>query len=40
MIARENDTRDALNRAARELRRSLGELGEERSYELCRARSR
>ncbi len=32
MIARDNDTRDALNHAARELRRDLGELGEERSY--------
>jgi len=33
MIARENDTRDALNRAARELRRDLGALGDERSYD-------
>jgi hypothetical protein len=33
MIARENDTRDALNRAARELRRNLGALGEERTYD-------
>jgi hypothetical protein len=33
MIARENDTRDALNRAARELRRDLGALGEERTYD-------
>jgi ATP-dependent exoDNAse (exonuclease V) alpha subunit len=33
MIARENDTRDALNQAARELRRKLGALGEERAYE-------
>ncbi|HEY3947368.1 MAG TPA: MobF family relaxase [Solirubrobacteraceae bacterium] len=33
MIARDNDTRDALNQAARELRRELGELGEERSYD-------
>jgi conjugative relaxase-like TrwC/TraI family protein len=33
MIARDNDTRDALNHAARELRRDLGELGEERSYD-------
>jgi conjugative relaxase-like TrwC/TraI family protein len=33
MIARENNTRDALNRAARDLRRDLGALGEERTYE-------
>ena len=33
MIARENDTRGALNRAARELRRDLGALGEERTYD-------
>ena len=33
MIARENDTRDALNRAARELRRDLGALGEEHTYD-------
>jgi hypothetical protein len=33
MIVRENDTRDALNRAARELRRDLGALGEERAYD-------
>lgn len=36
IIARENDTRDALNCAARELRRELGELGElgeERTYD-------
>ncbi len=33
MIARENDTRDVLNRAARELRRELGALGEERTYD-------
>jgi hypothetical protein len=33
MIARENDTRDALNHAARELRRDLGALGEERTYD-------
>ncbi|MGA2455742.1 MAG: MobF family relaxase [Solirubrobacteraceae bacterium] len=33
MIARENDTRDALNRTARELRRDLGALGEERTYD-------
>jgi AAA domain len=33
MIARDNDTRDALNRAARELRRELGALGEECSYD-------
>jgi hypothetical protein len=33
MIARENDTRDALNRAARELRRDLGALGEEHTYQ-------
>jgi conjugative relaxase-like TrwC/TraI family protein len=32
MIARENDTRDSLNTAARELWRALGLLGEERSY--------
>jgi hypothetical protein len=32
MIARHNDTRAALNHAARELRRALGLLGEERSY--------
>ncbi len=32
MIARDNDTRDQLNRGARELRRDLGALGEERSY--------
>jgi conjugative relaxase-like TrwC/TraI family protein len=33
MIARDNDTRDTLNRAARDLRRDLGVLGEERSYD-------
>jgi ATP-dependent exoDNAse (exonuclease V) alpha subunit len=33
MIARDNETRDTLNRAARELRRDLGALGEERSYD-------
>jgi conjugative relaxase-like TrwC/TraI family protein len=33
MIARENDTRDALNRAARELRRDLGALGKEHTYD-------
>jgi predicted nucleic acid-binding Zn-ribbon protein len=32
MIARDNDTRDQLNQGARELRRDLGALGEERSY--------
>ncbi len=32
MIARDNETRDRLNRGARELRRDLGALGEERSY--------
>ncbi len=32
MIARDNDTRAALNTAARELWRALGLLGEERSY--------
>ena len=32
MIARDNDTARALNRGARELRRALGALGEERSY--------
>ncbi|HEY7951970.1 MAG TPA: MobF family relaxase, partial [Solirubrobacteraceae bacterium] len=32
MITRENDMRDALNRAARELRRAQGDLGEERDY--------
>jgi conjugative relaxase-like TrwC/TraI family protein len=32
MIARENHTRDQLNRGARELRRHLGALGEECSY--------
>ena len=32
MIARDNDTRTALNRAARELRRDHGALGEQRSY--------
>ena len=32
MIARDNDTRDRLNQGARELRRGLGALGEERSY--------
>ncbi len=32
MIAKDNDTRDQLNRGARELRRTLGALGEERSY--------
>ena len=32
MIARDNDTRAALNSAARELWRALGLLGEERSY--------
>ncbi len=33
MIARDNDTRNALNHAARDLRRDLGELGEEGSYD-------
>jgi conjugative relaxase-like TrwC/TraI family protein len=32
MIARDNDTRDTLNRTARELRHELGELGEQHSY--------
>jgi hypothetical protein len=32
MIARENEMRDALNYAARELRRTQGALGEERDY--------
>jgi hypothetical protein len=32
MIARENELRDALNHAARELRREQGALGEERDY--------
>ena len=32
MIARDNATRDALNKAARALRRDLGELGAERRY--------
>jgi conjugative relaxase-like TrwC/TraI family protein len=32
MIARDNDTRTELNRAARELQATLGVLGEERSY--------
>jgi conjugative relaxase-like TrwC/TraI family protein len=32
MIARDNDTRDSLNTAARELCRALGLLGEERTY--------
>ncbi len=32
MIARDNDTRERLNRGARDLRRGLGALGEERSY--------
>ncbi len=32
MIARENATRDLLNRGARERRRAAGELGEERTY--------
>ena len=32
LIARDNDTRDALNHAARAHRRALGELGVERSY--------
>jgi conjugative relaxase-like TrwC/TraI family protein len=32
MISRDNDTRDALNTAARELWRALGLLGEERTY--------
>jgi hypothetical protein len=32
MVARDNGTREALNQAARELRRDQGELGEERSY--------
>ncbi len=32
MIARDNDTRDTLNRTARELRLELGELGEQDSY--------
>jgi hypothetical protein len=33
MIARDNDTRDTLNRTARELRHELGELGEQHSYD-------
>jgi conjugative relaxase-like TrwC/TraI family protein len=33
MIARDNDTRDTLNRAARDVRRGLGALGEEHSYD-------
>lgn len=37
MIARENDTRDALNRAARQRRRDLGLLGEKRTYDDLRA---
>ncbi|MGA2321552.1 MAG: MobF family relaxase [Solirubrobacteraceae bacterium] len=32
MIARDNDTREQLNRGARDLQRSLGALGKERSY--------
>ncbi len=32
MIARDNETRERLNRGARELRRGLGALGEEHSY--------
>ena len=32
MIARDNETRERLNRGARELRRGLGVLGEERAY--------
>jgi AAA domain-containing protein len=32
LIARDNDTRDALNHAARQLRRDQGRLGEQRSY--------
>jgi conjugative relaxase-like TrwC/TraI family protein len=32
MIARDNDTRDRLNRGVRELRRETGALGEQRSY--------
>ncbi len=32
MIARENETRDALNRAARELRRDIGALGDDHAY--------
>ena len=32
MIARDNDTRQALNTAARELRRDQGQLGEQRAY--------
>ena len=32
MIARDNDTRQALNTAARELRRDQGALGEQRVY--------
>jgi conjugative relaxase-like TrwC/TraI family protein len=32
MIARDNDTRDRLNRGTRELQRGLGVLGQERSY--------
>jgi hypothetical protein len=32
MITRENDMRDALNQAAREMRRAQGNLGEERDY--------
>jgi hypothetical protein len=33
MIARDNDTRDTLNRTARELRHELGQLGDQRSYD-------
>jgi conjugative relaxase-like TrwC/TraI family protein len=33
MIARDNDTRDTLNRAARDVRRDLGALGDEHSYD-------
>jgi conjugative relaxase-like TrwC/TraI family protein len=36
MIARENETRDALNHEARELRRELGALGEEHAYDKLR----
>ena len=32
MVARENNTREQLNAAARELMRALGLLGEERTY--------
>ncbi len=32
MIARDNETRERLNRGARELRRGLGALGQERAY--------